>query len=82
MAIIGAIVLLIFGVFKEINNEPHTPNILMKVGVIGILCCWFTLSTWTLLSWFLPLENTAENPAYADGTTVSPLSQISPDYLY
>ena len=72
MAIIGAIVLLIFGVFREINNEPHTPNVLMKVGVIGILGCWFTLSIWTLLSWFLPLENTPDHAAYADGTTVSP----------
>jgi hypothetical protein len=76
MAIIGAIVLLIFGVFREINNEPHTPNVLMKVGVIGILGCWFTLSIWTLLSWFLPLENTSDNATYADGTTVSLLSHI------
>jgi hypothetical protein len=45
--------------------------VLMKVGVIGILGCWFTLSIWTLLSWFLPLENTSDNATYADGTTVS-----------
>lgn len=74
MLIIGAIVLLIIGVAKEINSEPHTPNVLMKVGVIGVLLCWVILSTWTLLSWFQPPENTSENAAYSDGTTVNPLA--------
>jgi hypothetical protein len=74
--IIGAIVLLIVGVAKEINTEPHTPNVLMKVGVIGVLLCWVILSIWTLLSWFQPPENTSENATYSDGTSVSPFPSL------
>lgn len=71
MLIIGAMVLVIFGVMKEINHAPHTPNALMKVGVLALGLALSILFVWTFLSWFQPPENAAENPAYDDGTTVS-----------
>lgn len=69
--VIGAIVLVIIGVLKEINDQPHTPGVLMKVGVIAILLSWAILCIWTLLSWRLSPENTSQNLAYAEGTSVS-----------
>jgi multisubunit Na+/H+ antiporter MnhB subunit len=69
--IIGAMVLVVMGVMKEINNAPHTPNALMKVGVLGLGLALAILSLWTFLSWFQPPETPTENPAYDDGTTVS-----------
>jgi hypothetical protein len=75
--VIGAILLVIFGVIKEMDDEPHTPGTLIKVGVIGVLLAWGILCTWTLLSWFQPPEHMPENQAYNDGTTVSLPFQIS-----
>ena len=69
--VIGAILLVIFGVIKEMNDEPHTPGPLMKVGVILVLVAWAVLCSWTLLSWLQPPENTAENKVFADGSIVS-----------
>jgi hypothetical protein len=69
--VIGAIVLVIIGVLKEINDEPHTPGVLMKIGVIAILLSWIILCIWTLISWFGSPENTSQNMAYGGGTTVS-----------
>ncbi|KAN0096524.1 hypothetical protein V8E51_015329 [Hyaloscypha variabilis] len=68
--VIGAILLVIFGVIKEMDDEPHTPGTLIKVGVIGVLLAWGILCTWTLLSWFQPPEHMPENQAYNDGTTL------------
>ena len=64
---------MIIGVIKEVKEEPHTPGVLMKVGVIGVLLSWVTLYLWALLSLIKSTEGTSPNPAYADGTTVSPL---------
>jgi hypothetical protein len=71
MLIIGAMVLVILGVMKEINNAPHTPNALMKVGIVALGLALSILSVWTFLSWIRPPKNAAENPAHNDGTTVS-----------
>jgi putative flippase GtrA len=43
----------------------------MKVGVIGVLLSWVILCLWALLSLIRSPEGTSQNPAYADGTTVS-----------
>jgi hypothetical protein len=71
MLIAGGMLLVLFGVMNEINNAPHTPNALMKVGALILLFSWNILSIWALLSWFRIPQNIEENPVYGAGTTVS-----------
>lgn len=66
--------LVIFGVIKEMDDAPHTPTALMKAGVACLLLCWILLATYVLLTWFRAVEHATHNPIYNDGTTVSSLS--------
>jgi hypothetical protein len=45
----------------------------MKVGVIGVLLSRVILCLWALLSLLRSPDGASQNPADADGTTVSPL---------
>jgi hypothetical protein len=55
------------------NEEPHTPGVFMKVGVIGVLLSRVILCLSALLSLLQSPDGASQNPADADGTTVSPL---------
>lgn len=66
------LVVVILGVMKEINDAPHTPTTLMKVGAVGLLACWVFLAIWALISWYQPPSDVSEGLMYADGTMVSP----------
>ncbi len=77
--IIGSMMVILFGVMKEINDAPHTPNTQMKLGALLLLLAWCIVVVWSLLSWFRTPQNSFDNPAYDSGTYVSHLHSNFPE---